>query len=525
MTRPRLPVTARAPAPAGRSLPRVAVALVVAAALFGTYMAVQARIAPPPPAPAGSPRVERLRHLKLVSYFPARHGWQRMWTAWSPEEIDADFARLASLGANGVRIVLFPDTFGYPAPSAQMMTRLHDMVQLASSHGLQSVLTLFDQFGNWADIAGSTRWLDAVIRPYAGSQIIAFIELYNEVDPNESHAMGWVIRMLPHLRKVAGGIPVTVSTSDANGIEALASLKAQLTLSPPDFYSLHYFGTEGLAYSTFAQAKRTVAPAMLFLGEFGFPTAAREGARVGVPAEPADPAALEAYQAHYYRAVLWAAKALGVAAAPWMLNDFAPGAIPPGATASDARQYRFGLFRPYGSPKPAATALRSFYQANSIATTFNNGFETSAGDQPAEWLQWHAWQARFAWDPQVAHSGRGSARISSSGGDSTGVPAFYTTPIDPVVAPGTTYTASAWVRGFQASGWTRVALSWYDRSGRYIGQAESPVLPDGTTAWQPLTVSATAPAHAAYVQLHLKSSHNPGTIWFDDVAFSRKPPS
>jgi hypothetical protein len=99
------------------------------------------------------------------------------------------------------------------------------------------------------------------------------------------------------------------------------------------------------------------------------------------------------------------------------------------------------------------------------------------------------------------------------------VPAFYISPIDAHVVPGQSYTATAWVRGLNATGATRVALAWFDASGAYLGQVESAVLPTGTTGWTLLTAAGVAPAGAAYLQIHLKSAYNRGTAWFDDVTF------
>jgi hypothetical protein len=84
---------------------------------------------------------------------------------------------------------------------------------------------------------------------------------------------------------------------------------------------------------------------------------------------------------------------------------------------------------------------------------------------------------------------------------------------------GKSYTGSAYAKGANATGTSRVALSWYDNNFNYLGSNYSSNLPIGTTSWQLLSDTATAPANAAYVELHLQSENDTGSVWFDDAAF------
>ena len=167
---------------------------------------------------------------------------------------------------------------------------------------------------------------------------------------------------------------------------------------------------------------------------------------------------------------------------------------------------------------PSSSAAVSA-DTSSSATSFNNGFEVADGGLPAGWSRMRAQDATFARDTAVAHSGTASARISNSGGDATGVPDYYVQPVLTVI-PGQTYAASAWARGANATGGTRIAFAWYNASHTYLGQVESAWLPNGTTPWTLLTVSGAAPANAAIMEIHLKSSFNSGSAWFDDVTFT-----
>jgi hypothetical protein len=439
-----------------------------------------------------------------------------MWKDWNPVLIDRDFARIAALHANVVRIVLQVSAFGFPTPLPEMQSRLAHMLSMADRHHLRVQLTLFDWWSDYADIEGSKQWVRAILQGHAADRRIAFIELQNEIDATNEAAMRWARDLIPYTRHIARGIPISLSVSGGGDVSMLRRLKQELASASPDLYDLHYYGAAALAYVTFQEARTLVAPVPLMNGETGYSTTPDNHAITGLPANSA---AQDAYQDQYYRTVEYAAEAAGLhAVGVWTLNDFAPHAIPPGGTARDPRQYGFGLYRANGSPKPAAGTMRSVFAGKMIDTTFNNGFETAAGGLPANWLEAHPADAGFARDPAVAHSGKASARLSNSSGNAHGVPSFYLSPVTNVV-PQRVYRAAVWARGLRATGDNRLALAWFDASNTYLGQNESSFLPSGTTPWTRLSVTGAAPAGAVSVQIHLKSSHNQGIVWFDDVTF------
>ncbi len=463
---------------------------------------------------AGHPRAY-VAGLKVVSYYPARNGWSRMWTNWDPGTIDADFGRAAALHFNTVRIIVQAWTVGYPTPQPYMQSRLAGAVALAAAHGLKVQLTLFDWWSSYTDIGGSEQWARAILAPYAGDSRIAFIELQNEIDPNNGTAMAWARHMLPYLRRIASGIPVTVSGQ--TGISGLSALVAALRSSPPDFYSYHYYDSAALAFTKLQQAQQVVAPAPLFIGETGFSSAIDNSVAAdnGIPNVPA---ALEAYQDYYYRAVQNAASQLGLGSvAPWTLNDFQPGSI--ASVPAGSPEYGFGLYHVDGSAKPIAASVAQYLATGTVNTTFNSGFEQCANGVPAGWQIYRANQGTFSCDSTATHSGAFAAKISQSTGDSSGVPSFTVDPIISGLVAGRTFTASVWARGSNVTGQTRIALCWFGINNQYLGQVGSAPLPAGTTSWTQLSVSASAPAGAAYVQIDLKSAYNTGAVWFDDISF------
>lgn len=503
-SKPRTPMPYAAPnLPAASTPPTAALAP-------ATVTPVPPIVAEAPPTALTASMSTLVAGLKVMNYYPAVNSWTNMWTNWDPATINADFGRIAALHANTVRIIIQADTFGYPVPQPIMQSHLAQIVSMAQSNGLKVQLTLFDWWGNYSDLAGSKQWASAVLAPLAGNSNIAFIELQNEMDVTNGAAMAWAQQMIPFVKSVDGGLPVTVSVY--TGLQTLVNT---LRATPPDFYDYHYYGSAALAYTDLQQAREIVAPAPLFIGETGMSSALSPTSGSGLPNTTP---AREAYQDYFYRAVEHAAQSLGLPeVAPWVLSDFVPGTLTWESPTS--REYDYGLFHTDGTAKPVAASVASAFGSALVDTSFNNGFENCTGGTPADWLLFHASQAQFACDPTVARSGAASARISDSTGDTSGVPAFYTSPVDAHVIAGQVYSASVWAKGANLSGTTDIALAWFDSNDNYLGTITSALLPVGATDWTQLTASGAAPAGAAYVQIHCQSAFNTGTAWFDDVTF------
>jgi endo-1,4-beta-mannosidase len=290
----------------------------------------------------------RVGNLKEVNYYPAAGGWTYMWSHFDPTAIDHDFARIHALGANTVRIFIQPIIFGFPTVRPVMADRLSTVIGLAAKHSLRVHLTLFDWWSRFTDIDGSKQWASSLLSRYRDDPRIAVVELQNEVSPQNREAVSWVSKMLPYLSTIMPGTLRTVSTGSVPP-KVFAMFTQELKNSPPDFWDYHYYGPAGDAYSQLSWIKALAAPRPLFVGETGYST---DGA-------PGDQAAQELAQAAYYRAVFTAAAASGLPSpAPWTLNDFSPGAIPPDSGTADERaQYGFGLFQLNGTPKPAAAVV------------------------------------------------------------------------------------------------------------------------------------------------------------------------
>jgi hypothetical protein len=487
------------------------------AILAGAVRPAAATAEPPDAAIAGM-----VRGLRLVNWFPSQGPHDRMWTAFDPAAVDRDFATIAGMHANAVRVIPDVKAFTMPSPPVRYLDELSRTVALAARHGLRVQLTLFDQFGDYTRIDDSRRWAEAMLSRFRGDPRIAFVELQNEIGPHSDDAMRWARDLLPHVRGLSGGIPVTVSVSMPDS--SLLDLKLALGSAAPDFWDLHYYYLPGSAATALREAAAIAAPKPLLIGEAGYSTFPDNAA---VPGVPRTTAAQEAYQEYLLRAVEWATIGTGLPpAAPWIVNDFpCPECVPAGcvtdcsesgcATCKPADDF-YGLRRADGSAKPAAATVSGILGGAPVDLDVNLGFERAAGDDPAGWRTVDAGGATLRRDPTVSHSGSASAFIAGSdSGDGAG-PCWA---VQPLLSPraGSRYRMTAWARGAAATGRTYADLVWLDYAGQPNGDSASTSLALGDTDWTRLEVSSPVPDGTVAVELRLCSAANAGSAWFDDV--------
>lgn len=493
------------------SIPAVLAAILLATGpASAAASADSAAVAVPPAgavtdvAPMLAARLSAVKTAKQINYYPAGDGWTRMWTAFDASRVDADLAKAKALGANSVRAIVFPSVFGYPTPKAEYTTKLAQFVSLAAARDMTVKLTLFDWWNSYSDIAGSSAWANAILAPYRYDTRIISIGLQNELNPADTAAMSWAKKLIPVVRAAAPAIPVTIAVNGADGAGGMAKLKSALAATPLDYYDFHFYGNSERALSTIRQAQATVAPAPMVIGETGASTLQYS----------------EGEQAAYLARVFQAAEVAGVESiAPWTLNDFAAGAIPDSGVARSPAQYGFGLYRTDGTAKPAAAVVKAAWTDTAYpAGLLDPGFENAVGQSP--WTEYLPELGMATHTQAVARTGKWSIAMTNTGKSAAGSPSYRVAPITPI-QPGQKWRAEGWARGSAATGTTQIALSWFGASDNWLGGASSATLAPGTTGWTKLTVSATAPAGAASLQVHLKSGANNGTVWFDDVTMTQ----
>ncbi|WP_433826543.1 cellulase family glycosylhydrolase [Actinoplanes sp. CA-015351] len=451
-------------------------------------------------------RLDATLSAKTINYYPSTAGWSAMWTSFDADRIDADLKKAAALGADNVRIIIFPQAFGYPTPKAEYAERLRKFISIADSYGMTVKLTLFDWWAGYNDTAGSAAWAKSVISPYAKDARVISVELKNEFNPNDTSAVAWAKKIIPSVRAAAPEMPLTLSVDGSGGAPAMAKIKSVMAGTPLDYFDFHFYGNSERSLAELRKAQAAVSPSPIVVGETGLTSAPGF--------------ASEGEQAAFLARVFQAAKTAKVGSvAPWTLSDFSAGAIPSNSQVSKMpAQYKFGLYRADGVAKPAASVVRTYWAGSTATNTvLDLGFEASAGNSP--WRPYLAEHGTAVRVRDVARTGTGSARFSDTGRTSSALPSVRTSPITPVVA-GQAWHAEAWAKGVNVTGSNEISLSWFDANDKWLGQNVSKQVAKGTSNWTKLTIDTVAPAGAASVQLHLKSGDNNGTVWFDDVVLS-----
>ncbi|WP_344301146.1 cellulase family glycosylhydrolase, partial [Paractinoplanes deccanensis] len=447
-------------------------------------------------APTLASRMAAVQNANVINYYPSNAGWTFMWTNFDVIRVHADLNQAAWLGADTVRVIVFPQTFGYPVPSAAYTQKLDTVIDVAESNGLNVKLTLFDWWSGYSDVANSIAWAQTLLAPYANDPRVIAVELKNEIPPNDATAINWARQLIPAVRTTAPTMPLTLTVDGTSGATGMATLKAQLAGTPLDYYDFHFYGASERSLAEIRRAQDAVAPTPMVIGETGVSTVSGTEGEQG------------AYLARVFRA---AAEAGVGSVAPWTLNDFAQGAIPPNSTVStQPAQYKFGLYRTDASPKIAASVVDDAWTTGTTSNSILNlGFEAAAADSP--WRQYQPQAGAAVITTESPRTGSQSARFSGTTRAGSNLPSLVTSPITPVQA-GQQWHAEAYARGVAATGITEISMSWFTISGTWISQHTSNRLPTGNSSWTKLSVDAVAPAGAASVQLHLKSGDNTGTV-------------
>ncbi|WP_285555820.1 glycosyl hydrolase [Actinoplanes regularis] len=455
--------------------------------------------------PTRASRLALVKTAKSINYYPSDAGWSAMWTNFNAAKIEADLTKAKALGADNVRVIVFPTSFGYPKPKADYTANLAKFISIADARGMTVRLTLFDWWSGYGDTAGSVTWAKTVLTPYANDRRVLSVEVQNEFDATNTQAVAWAKKVIPGLRAAVPTMPLTLSVSGTAGITGLSQIRTAFAATPLDYLDFHFYGNSERALTEIRKAQAAAGSLPIVIGETGLSTA-------GVDSE--------GDQAAFLARVFAAARAAKVGSvAPWTLYDFSNGAIPSNSAVSKIpAQYKFGLYRADGSAKPAVNVVKAYWAGQALGNNvLDLGFE--AGNSNSAWGPYFSKGGSAVRVAGNARTGFGSVQFSATRRNGIDLPSLRIAPITPV-QPGGKWHAEAWAKGQNATGSNQIALSWFDANNKWLGQAQSKQLPAGTTGWIRLTVDATAPAGAASVQLHLKSGDNSGTVWFDDVVLS-----
>lgn len=339
-----------------------------------------------------------------VNYWPKRRAMY-MWREFDLGEVREDFAHIAEIGFDVVRIFALTEDF-LPAPltvSSQMVGRLLDVVIAAKDAGLRVVPTLIvlnmsgkiwwpqwmlDGAGNPGDLfsdpvllRSQATLVEACASELAGEPCIRAIDLSNEIDdaqrPQSRHA-GWLWSSLlaNTVRRAAPGVPIQIgahlpslSTQNHMRIDDLAEIADEDVMHAYPLYShvaRSFLDPELVPFSCALTTALSGTQRRTLMQEFGLCTGppGSHGQTITddfLGAPRSQYLASEAEGATYYDQVLTRLVATGAAGAyAWSYGDYDESLFARAPFAKAVRERSFGLVRADGSEKPAVNVFRRF---------------------------------------------------------------------------------------------------------------------------------------------------------------------
>lgn len=328
-----------------------------------------------------------------------------MWRDFDLGEVRDDFAHIADIGFDAVRIFALSEDF-LPAPltvSSQMVGRLLDVVIAAKDAGLRVVPTLIvlnmsgkiwwpqwmldgagkpgDLFSDPVLLRSQAMLVEACASELAGEHCIRAFDLSNEIDdaqrPQSRHA-GWLWASLlaNTVRRAAPGVPIQIgahlpslSTQNNMRIDDLAEIADEDLMHAYPLYSpvaRSFLDPELVPFSCALTTALSGTQRRTLMQEFGLCTApvGSDGQTItddflGTPRSQY--LASEEEGATYYDQVMTRLVATGAAGAyAWSYGDYAESLFGREPFAKAVRERSFGLVRADGSEKPAAEVFRRF---------------------------------------------------------------------------------------------------------------------------------------------------------------------
>ena len=338
-----------------------------------------------------------------LNYWPRRSAMY-MWREHDISEVRDEMAHIADLGFDVVRLFVLTRDF-LPEPArvdAAMVARLVDVCRAASDAGLRVVPTfvVLNMSGriwwpDWMlDARGAPRdlYLDPVLLDaqallaatcagaLAGSDAVRAFDLANEIDdaqrPTTREAgKGWASLLASVIRRAAPGVPIQIgahlpslSTTNHMRVDDLAAIADEDVMHAYPLYSdvaRGFLDPELVPFSCVLTAELSGSGRPTLMQEFGLCTAPKGSGGVtilddflGTPRSQY--LASEEEGARYYDEVIDRLVRTGASGAyAWCYADYHARLFDRPPFDSAVRERSFGLVRPDGTEKPAATLFRA----------------------------------------------------------------------------------------------------------------------------------------------------------------------
>lgn len=283
-------------------------------------------------------KIEGVKNLKGVDFYPSQHSWDKMWTEWDAALISTELDFAKDLGCTVVETYIHYPVFYDEASetvSVVMLDRAKQFEQIAASKGIRVQFTLFDFV--W-DISSSKwahhkKYLDEIV-PALQSSALHSWGLKNEINlflgngPTVQEIVDWGTEMLNHLRSLDPVNKVEIEIARDGGGKGFEEAWFQPLLTKADWVGLSDYYYTG-------DYKQTMGDIIKVYADYGKPVVVSEYGWTTYGATPTEEQAkLDKYNAIHDNIPKVASK-LGTGLKAWCLMDY--------ASASSESEKRFGL--------------------------------------------------------------------------------------------------------------------------------------------------------------------------------------
>ena len=126
----------------------------------------------------------------LIAYRPISAVGAKMWTDFPLDQIKLDLQTLRSIGADTIRVSLFP-SIAYPVMPSLEQYRLQQFIGACAELDMRVKLVLFGGIKPWLDTLDSIAYLDNFHWYYNLNKVIDSVDLYDELDLDVIGTNAW----------------------------------------------------------------------------------------------------------------------------------------------------------------------------------------------------------------------------------------------------------------------------------------------------------------------------------------------
>ncbi|MEO8284930.1 MAG: cellulase family glycosylhydrolase [Chloroflexota bacterium] len=331
--------------------------------------------------------------LKGTNYWLSQAPFVGTWSEWNGPRALQELEKAHQLGINTIRIgipydhrdtrdVVWGNTDEMVKVGPWIKNQMTQLLQIASGYGMKVIFVLFEWYDKYPDKGSreertNIAYLEGIVGTFANDDRVLAWDLHNEPDFYEEWQGGKQEQVINWLQRMAGAVrfldnrhPITVGVGNYESLWT-ATANGTFIMSFVDFAAFHSYDAGNLSRQIKEIKARTDKP--ILLEEMGWPTG------LGSEAPRENAVFDESTQSFLYKSMLGDSKQADIAGVvQWTLWDYWGGStnLVPG------HERYFGLVRPDGSFKPAASIFQSDYKARDLPSDTITSVPLDTSDKP-----------------------------------------------------------------------------------------------------------------------------------------------